>query len=151
MRILAVDDDDLTLSILPIVLADAGYNDVTLYNSSEAALACIESGKRVYDCLFFDIVMPFMHGIELCRRVRALPGYKKTPIIMLTAFSDASDVNEAYEAGATDFITKPFDLTEIGACVRKMEIMFPRNTNPQNIEKAKAAPPNIFQIRCKHA
>jgi len=123
MRILAVDDDDLTLSILPILLADAGFNDITLCDSSEAALKLIESKELSFDCFFFDISMPFMHGIELCRRVRVLPGYTHTPIIMLTALSDQSDINEAFAAGASDYITKPFNLLEIGARARKAEKM----------------------------
>lgn len=115
MKILAVDDDELTLSILPILLADSGYNDVTICTSPEEALLKIESGEHSYDCFFFDISMPFIHGIELCKRVRSLSGYKETPIIMLTALSDKSDIDEAFAAGATDYVTKPFDVTEIGA------------------------------------
>ncbi len=121
MRILAVDDDDLTLSILPILLADAGFSDVTLCKSSEGALTLIESKEISFDCFFLDISMPFLHGIELCRRVRALPKYTYTPIIMLTALSEPSDINEAFAAGATDYITKPFNLLEIGARARKAE------------------------------
>lgn len=124
MRILAVDDDDLTLAILPILLADAGFENVTLCNSSDAALACIENSKNPFDCFFFDISMPFMHGIELCRRVRVLPGYSRTPIIMLTALSEQSDINEAFAAGATDYITKPFNLLEIGARARKAQKLY---------------------------
>ena len=115
MKILAVDDDELTLSILPILLADSGYDDVTVCASPEEALAQIQSGEPKYDCFFFDISMPFIHGIELCKRVRTLRAYKDTPIIMLTALSEKSDIDEAFSAGATDYVTKPFDVTEIGA------------------------------------
>lgn len=118
MKILAVDDDELTLAILPVLLAEAGYNDVTVYSSPEKALTLIESGDETFDCFFFDISMPFIHGIELCKLVRALPTYKHTPIIMLTALSDKSDIDEAFSAGATDYVTKPYDVTEIGARAR---------------------------------
>lgn len=118
MKILAVDDDELTLSILPILLAESGYNDVTVCSSPELALTKIENGDVRFDCFFFDISMPFIHGIELCKRVRALHAYKETPVIMLTALAEKSDIDEAFAAGATDYVTKPFDVTEIGARAR---------------------------------
>jgi DNA-binding response OmpR family regulator len=118
MKILAVDDDELTLSILPILLAESGYTDVTVCSSPELALTKIESGAIKFDCFFFDISMPFIHGIELCKRVRVIRGYKETPIIMLTALAERSDIDEAFGAGATDYVTKPFDVTEIGARAR---------------------------------
>jgi len=121
MKILVVDDDELTLSILQLYLAEAGYNDVTICASSERALTLIECGNMKYDCFFFDIIMPFIHGVDLCKKVRAVSGYDETPIIMLTAISGKSDIDEAFAAGATDYVTKPFNMTEIGARVRIAE------------------------------
>ena len=121
MKILVVDDDEITLSILQLYLAEAGYSDVTICTSSEHALTLIENGYIKYDCFFFDIIMPFIHGVDLCKRVRAINGYDETPIIMLTAISGKSDIDEAFTAGATDYVTKPFNMTEIGARVRIAE------------------------------
>lgn len=121
MKILVVDDDEFTLSVLQLYLAEAGYSDVTICSSSEHAITLIENGYIKYDCFFFDIIMPFIHGVELCKKVRAINGYDETPIIMLTAISSKSDIDEAFAAGATDYVTKPFNMTEIGARVRIAE------------------------------
>lgn len=130
MKILVVDDDHLVLSILQLYLADAGYYDVTTCETSEIALELIENDNAKFDCFFFDIVMPFIHGIDLCERVRNIQGYKETPIIMLTAISGKTDIDEAFAAGATDYVTKPFSMTEIGARVRIAEnLVSIRNKN----------------------
>ena len=130
MKILVVDDDHLVLSILRLYLADAGYYDVTACETSETALELIENGNAKFDCFFFDIVMPFIHGIDLCEKVRNIQEYKETPIIMLTAISGKTDIDEAFAAGATDYVTKPFTMTEIGARVRIAEnLVSIRNKN----------------------
>ena len=121
MRILAVDDDVFILELLPVVLSDFGYDDVAVTTSAQQALSMIESDDRGFDCLFLDIHMSGMDGIELCRRVRAMPGYKTTPIVMLTSMTDKAHIDWAFAAGATDYVTKPFDVTELGARVRVAE------------------------------
>jgi DNA-binding response OmpR family regulator len=121
MKILVVDDDEVTLSILQLYLAEAGYRDVTVCASSENALSLIEHDIMKYDCFFFDIMMPFIHGVDLCKKVRSKNEYDDTPIIMLTALSDNSDIDEAFAVGATDYVTKPFNMADIGARVRIAE------------------------------
>lgn len=116
MKILAVDDDEYILELLPMILAEAGWNDVTLAPSASEALAKIKASP--FDCLLLDIQMVGMDGIELCRRVRGLEGYRRTPIIMLTAMGERNFINLAFAAGATDYATKPFDINELGARVR---------------------------------
>lgn len=130
MKILVVDDDQLVLSVLQLYLAEAGYYDVTVCEASETALALIENDDVEFDCFFFDIIMPFIHGIDLCKRVRNIQKYEETPIIMLTAISGKTDIDEAFAAGATDYVTKPFNMTEIGARVRIAEnLVSIRNKN----------------------
>ena len=68
----------------------------------------------IFDCLLFDISMPGMDGVELCRCVRQFPQYRQTPVIMLTAMRDMTHMGDAYRAGATDYVTKPFDIEELG-------------------------------------
>ena len=136
MKILVVDDDQLVLSILQLYLAEAGYYDVTVCEGSETALALIENNDVEFDCFFFDIIMPFIHGIALCKKVRNIQGYEETPIIMLTAISDKTDIDEAFAAGATDYVTKPFTMTEIGARVRIAENLVSirnKNNNPSTL------------------
>ena len=59
-----------------------------------------------------------MNGIELCRQARELHNYRDVPIIMLTGLRDKATVQAAVEAGATDYITKPFDVLQIGVRIR---------------------------------
>lgn len=152
MKILAVDDDCLILEMLPVLLANSGYHDVTVCDSAESALLKMESSDRNFDCFFFDIQMPNMDGIELCQKVRTIQQYKETPIIMLTAMSDKPHIDNAFASGATDYITKPFDVNEIGARARKAETQtfgqnivrkryFDDQTSIQNQFEIKSSPP----------
>ncbi|MFT5638039.1 MAG: CheY-like chemotaxis protein [Paracoccaceae bacterium] len=114
MRILAVDDDRAILELLIEALAVSGYLDVVTANSGEAAIKAIELTDDPFDCFLLDIQMPGMDGVELCRQIRERPGYRNKPIVMVTAMSQKSYIDRAFTAGATDYITKPFDFLEVG-------------------------------------
>ena len=118
MSILAVDDDPFILELVPMISAKVGFSRVTPAASGEQALKLLNTTETTFDCLLFDINMPGMDGIELCRRVRQIPGYSETPIVMLTAMRDTKHLGEAFRAGATDYVTKPFDIEELGARLR---------------------------------
>ena len=118
MRILAVDDDPVFLQLLTTVLVGAGYKAVTKTESAADAIRILRSGEDKFDCLLLDIKMPGMCGIELCRKVRRLPEYKDTPIIMLTALKDGESIEKAFEAGANDYVTKPLQGIELGSRIR---------------------------------
>jgi len=121
MKILAVDDDPFILELVSMVAGRAGFKDVSTALSGEIALEMLRKGEATYDCLLFDISMPGMDGIELCALTRSVPGYSKTPIIMLTAMADKSFVDRAFSAGATDYANKPFDIVELSARLRMAE------------------------------
>ena len=112
MRILAVDDDPFILELLPKIAATAGFPAVTTASSAAVALGLVQSAAQPFDCLLIDINMPEINGIELCARIRALPDYHDTPVIMLTAMTDLDHMNRAFRAGASDFATKPFDIND---------------------------------------
>jgi DNA-binding response OmpR family regulator len=118
MRILAVDDDPFILDLVPILCARAGFSDVTLAASGEEALDLLTGSDSGFDCLLLDISMPGMDGIELCRQVRTIPQHRGTPILMLSALRDIRNMGDAYRAGATDYVTKPFDIEELGTRLR---------------------------------
>lgn len=118
MKILAVDDDEFILELLPMMLAKVGYQNVVAVESSDAALKAIETAESAFDCLLLDIQMAGMDGIELCGHLRQMPAYKKTPIIMLTAMTERSFIDSAFAAGATDYATKPIDIQELSARLR---------------------------------
>jgi CheY-like chemotaxis protein len=121
MRILAVDDEPFILELMPLLTAKVGFPDVTTFSSGPLALDALMNGENVFDCLLLDVNMPGMDGIELCSRVRQLEGYRKTPIIMLTAMSERDYMDSAFKAGATDYATKPIDINELGARLRIAE------------------------------
>ncbi|MFT6675990.1 MAG: DNA-binding response OmpR family regulator [Sulfitobacter sp.] len=118
MRLLAVDDDPLILDLLPIVFKQADLPDITLANNGSTALQHLRDPDVEYDCLLLDVEMPQMDGITLCERIRALPRYRNTPILMLTSVTDHTRIERAFAAGANDYITKPFDVKEIVTRVR---------------------------------
>ncbi|WP_417808341.1 response regulator [Thioclava sp.] len=110
IRILAVDDDPFILDIVPAIAGNAGFADVTVASSAEEALDLIAASPTPFDCLLLDIRMPGMDGIDLCARVRTNSVYSDAPIIMLTGMRDIESLGRAYKAGATDFVTKPFEI-----------------------------------------
>lgn len=112
LRILAVDDDPFILGLIPIIAGNAGFADITVASSAEAALDLIITRKTPFDCLVLDIRMPGMDGIDLCAHVRERSAYKDVPIIMLTGMRDMDHLERAFKAGATDFATKPFEIAE---------------------------------------
>jgi CheY-like chemotaxis protein len=117
MKILAVDDDEMILEILKIALAQSGFHDVETATSAVQAMAMVDAAPQPYDCLMLDIQMPEIDGIAFCTWVKRKRGYATTPVIMVTAMSDRSFVQRAFAAGATDYVTKPFDALELGTRV----------------------------------
>ncbi|WP_170476373.1 response regulator [Ruegeria arenilitoris] len=113
MRILAVDDDPSILELLNSVLAAFGYKDVVTARSGDEALEILSNPDEAFDCLLLDVQMPQMNGIALCEEARKLPGYTYTPIIMVTAMVQKQYIDEAFEAGATDYVTKPFEFSDL--------------------------------------
>ena len=121
MKILAVDDDPFILELLPAMFEQADLNDLHTAPSGPAALDMIKAQKVPFDCMLLDVDMPEMDGIELCRRIRTVPGYEDTPILMLTAKTDSISIEKAFAAGANDYIAKPFNLKDIYNRIRVAE------------------------------
>lgn len=121
MRILAVDDDPYILQVLRLVLTAGGYSDVTLAKDAVQAEKMIAEAEVPFDIFLLDIQMPGKSGIELCRAIRSEYGHADAPIIMLTAMSEKRYVDEAFQAGASDYLSKPFETIELQARVRAAE------------------------------
>lgn len=113
LRLLVVDDEHGILEILKSALSLLGNFDVSIADSAATALKQINRASTPFDLLLFDIQMPEMNGITLCEKVRKTSPYEETPIIMLTAMTDRKFVDDAFMAGATDYVTKPFDFLEL--------------------------------------
>ena len=114
MRILAIDDDPFILELLREIIGQTGTHALTTVESGPEALTRIYA-EEAFDCILLDIQMPDMSGIEVCRAVRLIAGYELTPILMLTAMSDKRYIDGAFKAGATDYLNKPFEVTELRA------------------------------------
>jgi CheY-like chemotaxis protein len=123
MKILAIDDDPFFLNLLGLVLFEAGYQDQTFATGAEEALELIACDDTTYECFLMDIMMPGIDGLELCSRVRAMPKYAQTPILMLTALADEISVDHALRVGATDYVTKPLNGIQLGTRIRSAAIL----------------------------
>jgi CheY-like chemotaxis protein len=132
MKILAVDDDPIILSLLEAFFGSFKKHDVTMAASGTEALQLITAaGADVFDCFMLDIQMPEMSGIELTSRIRKLPNYSDTPIIMLTVMSQKKYIDDAFAAGATDYATKPFEVRDLNARIGMAEaLVLARKANP---------------------
>ncbi len=115
--IIAVDDDPEVLDTLGRVLEREAF-DVGLAKSGTEALMLLE--RRVPDALILDIIMPGMDGITLCRQVRRDPRFGALPILFLTAKGSTDDIVDGLDAGADDYVVKPFELAELRARVHAL-------------------------------
>ena len=116
ITILAVDDQPANLRLLDAVLSPRGYR-VVHATSGEQALELLPSTR--VDLVLLDIVMPGIDGYEVCRRIRGAPETAFLPIVMITA-SGHQEKKRAIEAGADDFVSKPFDQSELLARVASL-------------------------------
>lgn len=112
--ILVVDDQPNNLKVIASVLG-RDYA-VSIANSGTNALRILENSTP--DLILLDIMMPDMDGFEVCRKIRENDRIRHIPIIFLTAKADVEDVVKGFNAGAVDYITKPFNATEVDARVR---------------------------------
>lgn len=102
-----VIDDDKLIRVLARNWLERDAMQVHEADDGESGLAAI--AELAPDIILLDVMMPGMDGFEVCRRARKLPGMEFCPIVMLTGLDDTVSVARAYEAGATDFVTKPIN------------------------------------------
>ncbi len=119
-RVLAVDDEPSSLKLLEYILSKAGY-EVTTATDGQVGLDAVEN--FLPHLVVSDVAMPVMDGLEMCRRVRQLPGFELVPFVFLSARNQVEDRIEGLETGADDYIAKPFDrddfLARIEAVLRR--------------------------------
>lgn len=115
--ILAVDDEPANIALLSKLLKHQGY-DVVEASDGVAALEAVEEHKPDLVCL--DVMMPRLDGIGVCQQLRSKPEHAGLPILLLTALNRTDDRVLGLEAGANDFLTKPFDEHELSARVRSL-------------------------------
>lgn len=104
-RILAVDDDPVSTLIIEEALAGQFLIDTA--RSGEEALECFT--RVTPDLVLLDVMMDGIDGFEVCAALRARPGGKTLPVVMLTSQDDTESIAQAFQVGATDFISKPIN------------------------------------------
>jgi DNA-binding response OmpR family regulator len=115
--ILIIEDDHDIADSLRYNFVRAGF-EARIAASGEEGLNLALSGKKSPSLIILDLMLPQMSGLEICRRLRREPQTRRTPIVMLTAKSTEGDKICGLEAGADDYITKPFSVKEVVARVR---------------------------------
>jgi PleD family two-component response regulator len=123
MRILVIDDSEDSRDLTEGALLSAGYTDIATASSGWEALKFLDVGRATnekpdVDVALLDIVMPEMDGVEACARIRNDARYADLPIIMVTSLDDMKSLNNAFVAGASDYVTKPINRVELIARVR---------------------------------
>jgi DNA-binding response OmpR family regulator len=113
-RVLLVEDDSAIADPLARALKREGY-EVDVYGDGPSALAGADEGA---DLIVLDLGLPGMDGLEVCRQVRAMGS--EVPVLVLTARADEVDTVVGLDAGADDYVTKPFRLAELLARVRAL-------------------------------
>lgn len=114
MKILIADDDPQILRALRITLTARGYEIITAANGTDAVNAAIEHHPDIY---MLDLGMPELNGIEV---IQGLRGWTQAPILVVSGRTGAADKVEALDAGADDYVTKPFSIDELLARIRAL-------------------------------
>jgi DNA-binding response OmpR family regulator len=134
--VLLIDDDPLIADIVTVSLGEAGYT-----------VGCLTDGQRAVEVIelkrpalvLLDCAMPLVPGIEVLRRIRSSQTCCSVPVLMLTARGSLTDRDIALRVGATDYMTKPFDLDELAATVDAM-INFSWPSRRQSLVQSQARP-----------
>jgi diguanylate cyclase (GGDEF)-like protein len=130
---LLVDDEPLNLKLLKHALEPKGFETATALSGDEALLML---EKTRVDLILLDVVMPGTGGYEVCRKIKGLPTLHAIPIIFLTGLSDSTDLVKGFDAGAVDYVRKPFNVAELLARVGT-HIEIKRNREIIELQKVK--------------
>jgi cyclic di-GMP phosphodiesterase len=116
-RILIVDDESRSRAALEVLLRREGY-ELHVASDGASALALCQSIQP--DLVLLDVLMPGMDGFEVCKRIKARPETRLTPVVLITGLSETQDRIKGINAGADDFLSKPIDLNEFLARTRSL-------------------------------
>jgi two-component system alkaline phosphatase synthesis response regulator PhoP len=116
--ILVVEDDEHIGQILTFILQRQGYQ-TTLAADGLAARRAIIGSTGAPSLVLLDVMLPYIDGFELVRIIREREGWQDVPIVMLTAKHTEKDIVRALDAGANDYVVKPFQPNELLARVRR--------------------------------
>lgn len=126
-KILVIEDEQRIAELLRKGLVEFGY-DVTLAFDGEIGCRLVKANK--FDFVITDIILPQINGFELCKIIRRVQ--PDIPIIMLTALGTTDDKLDGFDAGADDYMVKPFDLRELNA---RINVLLKRKGTKNNLEE----------------
>ena len=124
IHILVIEDEKRVADLLERGLEEVGYNVDVAYDGLKG-LDLFKASS--YHLIISDIMLPHLSGFELCQKIRLIN--KKIPILMLTALGTTDDKLEGFDAGADDYMVKPFDFRELDA---RIKVLLKRNTQQTN-------------------
>ena len=123
--VLVADDDEDILQLVSFRLERAGYNVITAADGQQAIAAAREHQP---DLAVLDVMMPGMNGYEVTRALRADQATAQIPVILLTARVQEADVSRGFEAGADDYLRKPFSPQELRS---RVQVILARRSSPR--------------------
>ncbi len=109
-KILLVDDSATILMMERTILMKGPYDVVTASDGEQGVAKALAEKP---DLILMDVIMPRMNGFEACRRIREEEGIRTTPIIMVTTRGEETNVEMGYQAGCSDYVTKPINAIEL--------------------------------------
>lgn len=115
--VLVVDDDEIMRSAIKRILDGEGYNVILAEDGLE--LSKVLETTRL-DMVLLDVNLPWVDGYELCKLIKSHPNFSEVPLIMVSARKAKEDVEKGFEAGANDYVTKPFDIDYMLGVINKM-------------------------------
>jgi diguanylate cyclase (GGDEF)-like protein len=147
-RILVADDDAMLREIATAMLENAGFAVQAVGSGDTALAACLQQMPQL---VLLDVEMPDGNGYQACGNIRALPGGRDVPIVMVTGFDDPTSINLAYDAGATDFVVKPINWALLAHRIRYVlrgarTVEALRFSEQKNSALLKAIPDGIFLV-----
>ena len=119
MKVLIVEDDDRVAEVIRRGLEEQGFQTVLAYDGITGKKLAMQNE---FDFVITDIILPKLNGIDLCREIRQM--LPEIPIIMLTALGTTDDKIEGFDAGADDYLVKPFEMREL---IVRMRVLIKRN------------------------
>lgn len=115
--VLVVDDDRTMRSLLNLAMEEEGYQVLEAENGEQ----CLSEYAHFQpDLILLDAIMPDIDGFRCCQKIRCLPEGERIPILMVTVLDDQDSVEQAFHAGATDYITKPIHWSVLSQRVRRL-------------------------------
>jgi len=130
MKILIVEDDLRVSELIQRGLEEQGFTTTLAYDGLFGKKLALQ---HKFDLIITDIILPKLNGIDLCKELKQ--SQPDTPIIMLTALGTTDDKVEGFDAGADDYLVKPFEMRELLARIRALLNRFQRTINTGNILK----------------